>query len=112
MTRMRFGIIAAVLWCVMPVGHAQETGAAVPSSLWAAPRSAAVVVAEPVIAEAVAAWHAQPRRVIVVRHGAGESAELQAGELRGWLVALGVPADAIDVRLSEDAGDRLRLLVR
>jgi len=112
MKQVHFVIIALLLWCVLPVAQAQESGAAVPSSLWAAPRSAEVVAAEPVIADAVAAWHAQPRRVIVVRHGAGESAELQAGELRGWLVALGVPSDAIDVRVSEDAGDRLRLLVR
>ncbi len=100
------------LMAMVPLSYADEVATEVPSALWAEPRSAGVVAAEPAIADVVAAWSAQPRRVIVVRHGPGETGELRAGELRGWLVALGVPSDAIDVRMSEDVGDRLRLQVR
>lgn len=115
MTGRRFiltGLFGITLLCPVAASHADETVSEVPSSLWASPRSAEIVAAEPAIAGVVQAWHQQPRRVIVVRHAPGESAELRASELRGWLVALGVPSDAIDVRISEEAGDRLRLLVR
>lgn len=106
-----------VLSCLvlMPV-HADEDAAGfsrkVNSTLWSSPRNAAAIAAEPAIAAAVEAWHAQPRRVIVVRHAPGETGLLRAEELRDWLVALGVPSQAVDVRAGEDVGDRLQLRVR
>lgn len=106
-----------VLLCLvlMPV-YADEDDAGfsreVSSGLWASPRNATAIAAEPAIAAAVEAWHAQPRRVIVVRHAPGETGLLRAEELRDWLVALGVPSQAIDVRAGEDVGERLRLRVR
>lgn len=61
---------------------------------WSRPRSGERVVALPAVAEAVRSWHAQSG-VMVVHHPGGEEGALWAAELRDWLVALGIDADAI-----------------
>lgn len=68
---------------------------------WSRPRSGAAVLAMAPVAEAVRAWRALEAgggssRLQLVYAG-GEEGSLWAAELRDWLVALGIPPDAIEM---------------
>lgn len=78
--------------------------------LWDRPRSAQAVMAQPAVRQAVAAYQASGTAHITVIHGARQEAQLQAEELRAWLVALAV--DGARLRLRADpAATLLRLEV-
>jgi hypothetical protein len=61
--------------------------------------------------EVVAAWEAREQQRIRIRHAVGEAGLLWAEELRDWLVALGVPTAAIEVRAGEVERVRLELSI-
>lgn len=84
------------LWMVllaMPV-HAAE----VAPELWDRPRSAQAVMAQPAVRQAVAAYQASSAARIVIIHGSRQEAQLQAEELRAWLVALAVDSTRLQLR--------------
>jgi len=70
----------------------------VPAELWDRPRSAAAVTGQPSIRQAVGAWLAQPAARIVVHHGPGQESQLQAEEIRGWLIALALESERLTLR--------------
>jgi hypothetical protein len=72
--------------------------ATVPPELWDRPRSAAAVMAQNVIRQAVADHHARTGSRLVIVHGVGQEAQLQAEELRAWLVALAVDSARLMLR--------------
>lgn len=69
----------------------------VPAEEWLRPRSAERVLAMEPVREAVREWRAWGGRITIV-HASGETGSLWASELRDWLIALGLPADAIGLR--------------
>lgn len=83
---------------------------------WSRPRSAAMVTNLQPVAAAVREWHATVGNDgigrLVLRHAAGEEAALWANELRDWLVALGVTADAIVLQLGGVSDSEIELEVR
>lgn len=66
--------------------------------LWDRPRSAAAVMAQDAIRQAVAAHHARAGSRMVIVHGERQEARLQAEELRTWLVALAVDSARLLLR--------------
>lgn len=70
------------------------------AELWDRPRSAQAVMAQPAVRQAVAAYQANSAARIVIVHGPRQEAQLQAEELRAWLVALAV--DSARLRLRAD----------
>jgi hypothetical protein len=74
------------------------TECAVSAADWSRPRSAAMVRALPGVSVCVGAWLAAPERRLVLVSAPGEEGGLWATELRDWLVALGVPSAAIELR--------------
>ena len=87
-----------VLLVFAAVGVQAETGCAVSAAEWSRPRSAAMVRALPGVRDCVQAWLAAPDRHLVLDSAPGEEGGLWANELRDWLIALGVPSAAIELR--------------
>ena len=72
---------------------------------WSAPRSGLALVKLAPIHAALVDWLADPQARLVIQHAGSDTGNLWAGELQDWLVALGVPADRIDKRVSADQSD-------
>ena len=84
---------------------------AVPAELWDRPRSGGAVMERLALKQAATAWLAQPAARMLIHHGPGQEALLQAEELRSWLIALAVEADSIMLRNDLNASEPLRLEV-
>jgi hypothetical protein len=93
---MRRALLLLALACA--AGAQAETGCAVSAAEWSRPRSAAMVRALPGVRDCVQAWLAAPDRHLILISAPGEEGGLWAAELRDWLVALGVPSSAIELR--------------
>lgn len=79
---------------------------------WAQPRSGSELLHLPPFSAAVQDWVGHPGARIVIVHAGSDQGSLWASELSDWLVALGVPSDHIDKRVSGDQGeDSITLLV-
>jgi hypothetical protein len=66
--------------------------------LWDRPRSAQAVMAQPAVRQVVAAYQANSAARIMIVHGPRQEAQLQAEELRAWLVALAVDGARLQLR--------------
>jgi hypothetical protein len=87
------GMLAfAVLWS-LPVAAADLA-----PELWDRPRSAQAVMAQPAVRQVVAAYQANSAARIMIVHGPRQEAQLQAEELRAWLVALAVDGARLQLR--------------
>ncbi|MEO1766060.1 hypothetical protein [Thiobacter aerophilum] len=83
----------------------------VPESFWLAPRSGPAIIAEPAIAQAVHRFLDHPGAQLILHHGRNDEASAQAEELRGWLIALGIEADVIQLLADGSSGRPLRIEV-
>ena len=68
--------------------------------LWDRPRSARAVLDQPAVRKALDQYLARPAAWLVIHHGYGQEALLQAEELRMWLMALAI--DGARVSLIND----------
>ncbi len=84
------------LWIALLALPAQAADLA--PELWDRPRSAQAVMAQPAVRQAVAAYQANGAARIVIIHGPRQEAQLQAEELRAWLVALAVDSARLQLR--------------
>ena len=84
------------LWIVLLALPAQAADLA--PELWDRPRSAQAVMAQPAVRQAVAAYQANSAARIVIIHGPRQEAQLQAEELRAWLVAVAVESARLQLR--------------
>ena len=90
---MKPGMLAfTVLWS-LPVAAADLA-----PELWDRPRSAQAVMAQPAVRQVVAAYQANSAARIMIVHGPRQEAQLQAEELRAWLVALAVDGARLQLR--------------
>ena len=88
--------IRQLLWLALLVPPAQAAGLA--PELWDRPRSAQAVMAQPAVQQAVAAYQANGAARIMIIHGPRLELQLQAEELRAWLVALAVDGARLQLR--------------
>ena len=65
---------------------------------WARPRSGEMVVAQPALREAVAAWGDDTTTQILIVYPGGEQGALWGREVHDWLVALGVAPANLQLR--------------
>ena len=72
---------------------------------WALPRSGGALVKLPPLRAALQDWTAHPGARLLIVHSGSDTESLWAGELSDWLVALGVPSDHIDKRVSGDQSE-------
>lgn len=78
---------------------------------WLRPRDGARVLGFDALAAAVQAWEKRPGAAITVRYPGGDEGLLWAVELRDWLVALGVPSNAIQTAPGNRRVDALSISV-
>jgi hypothetical protein len=83
----------------------------VPPELWDRPRSAAAVLAQPAIRQAVDRCLALPGSRLVVRHAATQEWQLAAEEMRSWLIALALEPGRITLRGDLKGSEPLRIEV-
>lgn len=97
-------VLISLLLGVAPAAVAADADARgpwqLPDALWDRPRSAEAIRSQPAIRAAVAAWLATPGASLVIRPGHGQNADLQADELRHWLIALAVDAGRLSVAVT------------
>ena len=80
---------------------------------WALSRSGDNLIRLAPVRDAMADWLATSGAKMLIQYSGSDAASLWAGELQGWLVALGVPADRIEKHVSADqAEDAVTLQVR
>ena len=105
-------LILALALSLPVAASADSDSFSISADQWALPRSGAALLHLAPFSAAVQDWVAHPGARIVVIHAGSDQASLWAGELSDWLVALGVPAEAIDKRVSADqTEDGITLLV-
>jgi hypothetical protein len=97
-----------VLWFAA-AGNA--VSADLPPELWDRPRSAQAVMAQPAVRQAVATLQSRSDARLLIVHGTRPEAQLQAEELRAWLVALAVESARLQLRADASAATiRLELI--
>ncbi len=85
------------------------TGFEIGAEQWARPRSGERVVAYKSLQKLVRHLDQHAAVVVNIRYAGGDEGQLWAEELRGWLVALGIPGDRIRLRAGLPYRDRLML---
>lgn len=64
---------------------------------WSVPRNAESIVAMPALARTMQDFQATANARLRIHHPGGNSGVLWAGELRAWLITLGVPSTDIEM---------------
>lgn len=86
-----------------------ETRFEIGAEQWARPRSGKRVVAYKSLQGLVHHLDQRATAVVNITYAGGDEGQLWAEELRGWLVALGIPGDQIKLRTGLQYRDRLML---
>lgn len=102
---MKHVLIASLLLLPAFGARADADTFSISADQWSVPRSGAALIRLPPLRAAVQDWLSHPGARIAVVHAGSDTGNLWAGELTDWLMALGVPADHIDKRVSGDQGD-------
>lgn len=104
--------IATLLLTAAPLFAEAATLHAISAEEWARPRSGEMLTQMAPLRDAVRQWMDQPQAALVIRYPGGEEGGLWAGELRSWLVALGVSAERIELWPGSSRADAVELEVR
>lgn len=94
-------------WC-LPLA-AEETTLWVTAAEWSQPRTGQALLAHPALRAAMQAVGEDGR--LVLNYPGGEEGTLWAGELQAWLVALGLPAERIELMPGGRRSDAIELRV-
>lgn len=92
---LRNVVMAAVMLAALPAQPAE-----IDPALWDRPRTAQTVLEQPALRQIAEVYFAGDGMRIRIVHGARQEAQLQAAELRAWLIALGM--DGLRLQLRED----------
>ncbi|MDD5403130.1 MAG: hypothetical protein PHZ14_01170 [Sulfuricella sp.] len=95
--------LALVFLCLLSSGLAHAERTALPAELWDSPRSAALVVAQPVLQHSVAQLLAHPAARLLIHHDGSDDAMARAEELRAWLIALAIDSKRIELNTDNDS---------
>ena len=106
MLRRMIRVLALFIMLISASASASQSVEVITADEWARPRSGASLVQMPALKRTVRDYlqkqsDTRGGQRILIRHPRGEEGVLWAEELRGWLVALGVPA--VDIALTADA---------
>ena len=88
-------IMAGVLLLWTFVSLAEDDRVEIKSEQWDMPRHGETVIQVPGMAKFLNQWAAKTDNIIEIRYPGGEEGELWMQELKGWLIALGIPGKAI-----------------
>lgn len=76
---------------------------------WDVPRYGEALLRIPELQDIVKQWMVQPQKTIHLRYPGGEAGELWVGELKDWLVSLGVASKSIQISAGSDAEDVINM---
>lgn len=76
---------------------------------WARPRSGERIIAFASLQDLVHRLDERASTVVTIRYAGGDEGLLWAEEMRGWLVALGIPGDRVRLYAGLEIQDRLVL---
>lgn len=109
----RISLISLLILCSISLNSYAQTARiyALTADEWAQPRSGEVVASFSSLRSAVDYWHNTFSAMIMLRYPSDDAGELWAIELRDWLVALGVPMDAILMAPGLNVLDELQIVV-
>lgn len=93
---MRILFLLLALGLATP-SFAGDTPLHITAGEWARPRAGIDLVRFPELAAAVRGLLASPDSSLAIRYPGGDEGSLWAGELRAWLVALGIPSVRIEL---------------
>ena len=104
---MKFGFPAVLMvWCWVAPSVAQTF--VLPSDFWHVQRNGQTLRAAPQLQQALAAYLQSEQARLRLHHQKRDESIAQVEELRGWLIALGVEAERIE--LSDDTtADAIKL---
>lgn len=107
--RIAESLLAAAFALLMTAAHAADDRWKLSAAEWSRPRSGVTVMEMAPVANAVRAWQAEHRkhdsaRLLLV-HPGGEEGSLWASELRDWLIALGLPPQAVELAPGSRSAD-------
>lgn len=92
----------AALLCMIGLA-VQAKAADLAPEFWDRPRSAQTVLAQPVVRQAVAALQSRSDARLLIVHNLRHESQVQAEELRAWLVALAVESTRVLLRADQAA---------
>lgn len=104
---MRIGV-SLVAFLAAVTAHAND-GLHITLADLAQPRDSIAVSRHPVLRTAVTPLLQDPYATLRLRYPGGDEGSLRAGELRAWLVALGIEAERIALQPGSSAPDRIDL---
>jgi hypothetical protein len=103
-------IILLLLFLVLPV-NAEQKAWVVTADQWQRPRHGERLVQFRGLADGMRYWIAHPGYKVLIRYPGGEVGQLWSQELKDWLVALGIPAERIQMAAGLKYGDRLYVYI-
>lgn len=101
--------LSILLWCGWGCTAAMAESWEVPAELWEKPRSGSAVLAQAPLKACVEAYLSEPASRILIHHAGAEEPQLQAEELRAWLIALAVEASRIELARDLKLNQNLRV---
>jgi len=78
---------------------------------WARPRHGEWLLRLPALSNTVQTWLRTPDALIRIRYPGGEEGSIWAGELRAWLIAMGIDSDHIELVPGAGRDDQVELSV-
>ena len=88
---------------------ADTTGMQLRAETWETSRQGEQLIKLDELTTIINHWSADPQLVIEIRYPGGEEGELWSEELKGWLVSLGVPSDAMQILPGSDTADIINI---
>lgn len=95
--------LALLFLTLLSSGLAYAERTLLPAELWDQPRSAALVMAQPVLQHGVTELLTHPAARLLIHHGNSDESVSQAEELRAWLIALAVDSKRIELNSENGA---------
>ncbi len=90
---------------------AKEVSVALQAETWDISRHGEVLLKVPALSQVMKKWMLNPQQKIELRYPGGEEGELWVEELKGWLVALGVPSNVIQISPGSHAEDVIDIVL-
>ena len=112
--RVKATILLIFYWVmILMVGQirAESSSVIIHSEQWDIPRHGEILIKQPELGKIVRSWASQPGSHIEIRYPGGEGGEIWVQELMDWLIALGVPSDAILHSLGSGGEDIIKLVL-
>ena len=105
------GLVFVVLFCVSLSLVAEQAGVIIRAEQWDIPRHGESLIKHEELGKIVRLWINNPQAIIEIRYPGGEEGELWVRELMDWLIALGVPSNAMSHLPGSGAEDVINIVL-